>query len=88
MEQDHVADTAKLWTETQRFIESVSSWLLRAGLALRAGVIELALNILITFFFFRDEAAAAQRLAAAVECIGGERGEHMLAAAGRTVRLS
>lgn len=80
------ADTAKLWAETQRFIEPVSSWLLRAGLALGGGVIELALSIFITFFLFRDGAAVGQRLAGAVERIGGERGGHLLTVAGTTVR--
>src|SRR5215475_811392 len=48
------ADTAKFWTGAQRFIEPVSSWLLRVGLALMSGVVELALSIFIAFFFFRD----------------------------------
>jgi predicted PurR-regulated permease PerM len=50
------------------------------------GLVELALSIFLTFFLFRDGGAAAQRLSAAVERIGGERGGHLLAVAGQTVR--
>ena len=84
--QSLAADTAKLWTEAQRFIEPVSSWLLKVGLALGAGVIELALSIFIAFFLFRDGVAVGQRLTAAIERIGGERGGHLLTVAGKTVR--
>jgi len=83
---DLAADTAKLWAEAQRFIEPVSSRLLKIGLALGGGLVELALSIFITFFLFRDGGAAAQRLSAAVERIGGERGRHLLTVAGQTVR--
>ena len=34
--QDLAADTAKFWAEAQRFIEPVSAWLLKVGLALGA----------------------------------------------------
>jgi predicted PurR-regulated permease PerM len=84
--QDLAADTAKLWTEAQRLIEPASSWLLKIGLALGAGVIELALSIFITFFFFRDGVAVAQRLIASVDRIGGDRGGHLLTVASKTVR--
>ena len=84
--QNLAADTAKFWAEAQRFIEPVSMWLLKIGLALGAGVIELALSIFIAFFLFRDGVAVGQRLTAAVERIGGERGAHLLTVAGKTVR--
>jgi predicted PurR-regulated permease PerM len=80
------ADTAKLWEEAQRFIEPVSLWLLKIGLALGAGVVELALSIFIAFFLFRDGVHLGQRLTAAIERIGGERGGHLLTVAGKTVR--
>ena len=80
------ADTARLWEEAQRFIEPVSLWLLKIGLALGAGVVELALSIFIAFFLFRDGVHLGQRLTAAIERIGGERGGHLLTVAGKTVR--
>jgi predicted PurR-regulated permease PerM len=80
------ADTAKLWTEAQRLIEPASSWLLKSGLALGGGLLQLALSIFIAFFLFRDGISIAGRLTNVVEHIGGERGEHLLTVAGKTVR--
>ena len=84
--QSFAADTAKLWTEAQRFIEPVSSWLLKVGLALGGGLLELALSILIAFFLVRDSGSAAERLTAAVGRIAGEQGKHLLTVASNTVR--
>jgi len=84
--QSLAADTSKLWAAAQRFIEPVSAWLLKGGLVLGGGLIQLALSIFIAFFLFRDGAAAGGLLDAAVERIGGERGGHLLTLAGKTVR--
>jgi predicted PurR-regulated permease PerM len=84
--QSLAADTSRIWTDAQRLIEPASSWLLKSGLALGGGLIQLALSIFIAFFLFRDGAAAAGRLTNAVERIGGERGKHLLTVAGNTVR--
>ena len=80
------ADTSKLWTEAQRIIEPASSWLLRGGLALGGGLIQLALSIFVAFFLFRDGLAAGGLLTTAVERIGGEPGKHLLTVAGKTIR--
>src|SRR5262245_27944584 len=79
-------DTTKLWTEGKRFIEPVSSWLLKAGVALGGGLMELALSIFIAFFLFRDGVSASERLSTVVQRIGGEQGKHLLVVAGKTVR--
>jgi predicted PurR-regulated permease PerM len=84
--QSLAADTSKLWTDAQRFIEPVSAWLLKGGLVLGGGLIQLALSIFIAFFLFRDGAAAGGLFATAVERIAGERGGHLLTLAGKTVR--
>ena len=84
--QSLAQDTAKLWTEAQRFIEPVSAWLLKVGLALGRGLMELALSIFIAFFLFRDGVAAGERLTNMVGHIGGEHGKHLLTVAGKTVR--
>ncbi len=80
------ADSSKLVSAARQFIEPVSGWLLRGGLALGAGLLELALSILIAFFLFRDGGRAAEHLNAAVDRIAGERGRHLLEVAGNTVR--
>lgn len=84
--QSLAEDTAKLLAALQRFIEPVSRWLLKVGLALGRGVLQLALSIFIAFFLFRDGVAAAERLKAAVERLGGDRGHYLLEVAGNTVR--
>jgi predicted PurR-regulated permease PerM len=79
-------DSTKLLEQAKRFIEPVSSWLLKAGLAVGTGLAQLALSILITFFLLRDGLAVAERLNASVGRIAGERGKHLLEVAGNTVR--
>ena len=80
------ADSSKLLATAKQFIEPVSSGLLKIGLALGRGLIELALSILIAFFLFRDGDKAAERLNTAVGRIAGERGRHLLEIARNTVR--
>ena len=84
--QSLAEDSSKLWQQAQRIVEPVSGLLLKAGLALGRGVVELALSIFVAFFLFRDGLTAASRLTAAVERIAGERGRHLLTLAGNTVR--
>jgi predicted PurR-regulated permease PerM len=79
-------DTARLWAESRKLIEPVSSWLLRAGLGLGRGLLGLALSIFIAFFLFRDGGVYAERLNSAVNRIGGERGQRLLTVAGNTIR--
>jgi predicted PurR-regulated permease PerM len=80
------ADSSPLVASAKRFIAPVSGWFLQVGLALGRGLLELALSILIAFFFFRDGAGAAERLSNAVERIAGEQGKRLLEVAGNTVR--
>jgi predicted PurR-regulated permease PerM len=80
------ADSSKLLAVAKGFIEPVSGWLLRGGLALGRGLLQLALSILVACFLFRDGGKAAERLGAAVDRIAGERGHYLLQVAGDTVR--
>lgn len=80
------ADSSMLLEAGKRFIEPLTGWLLSAGFGLGRGLFELALSILIAFFIFRDGGRLAERLGTAVERIAGERGRHLLAVAGGTVR--
>jgi len=80
------ADSSMLVDAGKRLLEPFSKWLLSAGLGLGRGLFELAMSILIAFFILRDGGRLAERLGAAVERIAGERGRHLLAVAGGTVR--
>ncbi len=84
--QSMAADTSKVWPEIQRFIEPASAWLLKGGLVLGSGLVQLALSIFIAFFLFRDGAAAGGLLTSAVERVAGETGNHLLTLAGKTIR--
>jgi predicted PurR-regulated permease PerM len=84
--QSIAGDSAKFLEAAKRFIEPVSSLILKAGLALGSGLLQLALSILFTFFVLRNGESLGARLNAAVGRITGERGQHMLAIAGSTVR--
>jgi predicted PurR-regulated permease PerM len=80
------SDTGKILEKSKEWIQPVSSVLLRGGILLGRGVIELALSVLISFFLFREGVSAAERLGTAVERISGERGQRLLIVAGKTVR--
>jgi predicted PurR-regulated permease PerM len=84
--QTLASDSASLIEEAKRFIEPASTWLLKGGLKLGSGLFELALSILITFFFLRDGLSLAERLTTGVSRIAGEQGKHLLGIAGGTVR--
>lgn len=80
------ADSSKLFGAARRLVEPVSGWLLHGGLALGRGLVELALSIVIAFFFLRDGGTVGDHLTTAVGRIAGERGRHLLEVAGNTVR--
>jgi predicted PurR-regulated permease PerM len=84
--QAAASDSAQLLEAAKRLIEPASALALKAGLKLGSGLIQLAVSILITFFLLRDGQALAERLRASVGRITGERGQHLLELAGRTVR--
>lgn len=75
-------DKEKLQSVGRRLLER----LLSLGLAIGAGVIHLALSLVVCFFLFRNGTWAATQLRAAVVRIGGDRAVHLLNHAGVTVR--
>jgi predicted PurR-regulated permease PerM len=79
-------DTSKLVEKAKTLIEPVSAWLLRNGLKLGAGLAQLALSLLLTFFFLRRGLVMAEALTQGTHRIAGERGRHLLQLAGNTVR--
>ena len=83
---DLAGDRAKLLSLAKSAIEPTSHWAVTAGVALGLGLFQLALSILISFFLFRDAGGAGKSVVAAVTRVAGERGAHLLALAGSTVR--
>ena len=80
------SDSARLLATVRRFVEPASAWLLSMGVALGGGLVQLAVSIFISFFFFRDGVRVAEQISTAVVRIGGERGGHLLNLAGNTIR--
>lgn len=56
------------------------------GLTIAHGVTTVVISVFLTFFFFRDGDALAQRLGVAISRLAGPRGVHLLEVAGSTVR--
>ena len=84
--QEFASDSTKLLEQAKRFIEPAGSLLLKGGLKLGSGLLELALSILVTFFLLRHGVSVTERLTAGTRRIAGERGQHLLEVAGNTVR--
>lgn len=59
--------------------------LVKSGLAIGSGVLQLVMSAFLTFFLLRDAPVLAERLDIVVERLGGERGRHLLKVAGGTV---
>jgi len=79
-------DGARLFQDIKRFLEPATAGLVKIGLALGTGLVQLSLSILITFFLFRDGLSLAERLSSTVVRLGGERGRQLLEVAGNTIR--
>jgi predicted PurR-regulated permease PerM len=62
------------------------SLILGTARTIAAGVLELALSVLISFFFFRDGDFIARRLHGTVDRVGGTRAVQLLAVAGATIK--
>ena len=77
------ADTSGLFKKAKGLLEPVSLWMLKSGVSLGRGFLELALSIVISFFILRDGSALADRLSAGVGRIAGSRGERLLEVAGK-----
>ena len=84
--QSVASDTGPIMEKAKDWIQPVSAWLLRGGLTIGRGLLELAVSVLISFFLFRDGVSAAERLTTGVERIAGEKGKRLLEVAGKTIR--
>jgi len=80
------ADRSKLAEEAKQFVEPIAAWLLKAGMKLGAGMLQLVLSIVITFFLLRNGPMVAAALTRGIARIGGERGTYLLRVAGSTMR--
>lgn len=72
--------------ELARLLPAAKSIVVWGGAALAEGIFQIALSLLIAFFFYRDGHAAASQLKAALHRIAGERGDRLLELAAATIR--
>ena len=79
-------DTARLLEEAHRYIEPARELLLDVGTTVLGGLFQLALSVVIAFFFFRDGVAIIERAHGALEHLAGERGHRLADVATLTVR--
>jgi predicted PurR-regulated permease PerM len=75
-----------LLVKMQEWVQPAGRLLLKGGLLLGHGVLELAMSIFIAFFFFRDGTYIVERLNIVVARLSGERGGRLLEVAGKTIR--
>ena len=80
------ADTAKLRAQAGELLERSTPKLLKIGLVVMAGLMQLAFSIFIAFFLFRDGSWLGERVTVAVGRIAGEHGKHLLNMAAGTIR--
>jgi predicted PurR-regulated permease PerM len=80
------ADTAQFRAKAGELFQEATPKLLRAGLAVGAGLMQLALSVFIAFFLFRDGGWLGERVTIAAGRIAGDRGKHLLALAASTIR--
>jgi predicted PurR-regulated permease PerM len=78
-------DDSQLVEELKNLIAPVREVLVRMGGFLAAGVMQLALSVLVAFFLFRDGDAAAARVRDAASRVAGPDARHLLDVAGKTV---
>ena len=84
--QSLAGDTGKLMDKVKEWLPTISGWLLKGGLLLGSGLLQLTLSIFIAFFLFRDGGALAERLNTTIARIAGDKGVSLLTVAAKTVR--
>ena len=77
---------AALADEVRGNIRPISEWLLATGAKLGGGVLELALSVFATFFFYRDGAAGVATMHAVGNRLAGERARRLIEVAEATMK--
>ncbi len=79
-------DGAKLTADLRAYVGPIRQWILDTGVSLGAGISELALSLLISFFLYRNGMAGVQTLGAVLGRVAGGRSEQLMAIAGSTIK--
>ncbi len=76
----------KLAEFLQSIIVPARNFLLKGGLSIGEGIMQLSLSVFIAFFFFRDGETLVQTLRSGMDRIAGTRTEHLVATVGATTK--
>ena len=76
----------KLVEFLQSIVIPVRNFLLKGGLSIGEGIVQLSLSVFIAFFFFRDGEALVKTLRSGMDRIAGTRTEQLVATVGATTR--
>ncbi len=72
--------------ELAKLLPTAKRLLFGGGRAVAEGVLQIALSLLIAFFFYRDGEAVANRINAAIHRVAGDEGTRLADIAGATIR--
>ncbi len=84
--QNLAGDTGQLLEKMKEWMPALSGFLLKGGLKLGQGLLEMTISIFIAFFLFRDGVTVAEGLNRGAARVAGDRGVRLLTVAGKTVR--
>lgn len=84
--QNIAADTGSIMGQIEKWLPTISAWLLKSGLFIGHGLLQLALSIFIAFFLFRDGVYISGRVNAAIDRVSSGRGMRLITVARNTVR--
>jgi predicted PurR-regulated permease PerM len=84
-EEEATAESPRLVELLGKFLSWARSGLVKSGIAIGSGVVQMVMSAFLTFFLLRDAPVLAERLGMVVERLAGARGRHLLKVAGDTV---
>lgn len=83
--QAYADDTTNFASTVREYVKPATEFLIGVGTKIGRGIIDLALSVLVAFFFFRDGAYGAARLRVLMDKVAGPRGRHLLDVAEETM---
>ncbi len=83
---EHAIDSSTVARELRELLGPAQRLIIDAARTIASGLLELALSVLISFFFYRDGDFIARRLEGTLERLGGVRAIQLLAVAGATIK--
>lgn len=83
--QSYANDTTHFADAVREYVKPATDFLIGVGGKIGRGIIDLALSVIVAFFFFRDGAYGATRLRVLMDKVAGPRGRYLLDVAEETM---